>query len=322
MKNRYSVCVLTSVMALSTSLSVKALAVVESRTGEPIVSSAEPVFAARSAEGHAANDYAPRPSKAVMNAPAEDRAALLSLKQLETLKQEIGELRGLVETQEHEIQQLKKSQQDFYSDLDKRITQSQSMNKGVTNSKTAPVPATKKSGITIVPTGKSAAVPKEEAAEEAILGPMVSDFSESASPNQKKSNIDQTTEKATYEAAYELVKTKRYSEATAAFQNYLTRFKTGEHAANAHYWMGEIYMVEWQKDAKNKALLDKAATAFSNVVSQFPGNPKVSDALLKLGIVESEKGNSVAARKYFMDVKSRYPGSAAARIAEARLKQL
>ena len=81
-------------------------------------------------------------------------------------------------------------------------------------------------------------------------------------------------------------------------------------------------MVEWQKDAKNKALLDKAATAFSNVVSQFPGNPKVSDALLKLGIVESEKGNSVAARKYFMDVKSRYPGSAAARIAEARLKQL
>ena len=46
------------------------------------------------------------------------------------------------------------------------------------------------------------------------------------------------------------------------------------------------FELEWQKNPQNKLLLDKAAQAFSNVASQFPGNPKVSDALLKLGIVE------------------------------------
>ena len=86
--------------------------------------------------------------------------------------------------------------------------------------------------------------------------------------------------------------------------------------------MGEVYMVEWQKDPQNKTLLDKASHAFSNIPSQFPGNSKVSDALLKLGIIENEKGNAAGARKYFTDVKNRYPGSAAARIAETRLKQL
>ncbi|HXH55041.1 MAG TPA: tol-pal system protein YbgF [Gammaproteobacteria bacterium] len=313
-----SVWVLTGAITLSAPHCVAALAIVESRTGEPIVyDTTKPVSAplsiARSSEDRAMG------SRGVMNAPLEDRAALLSLKHLETLKQEVSELRGLVETQDHEIQQLKKSQQDFYTDLDKRMTQLQST-KGIAVSKTAsktlvvvsPPPPAKKSSVTIVPTGTTSLPATEETIEE----PITSDFSESTL------ETDHATEKSTYEAAYNLVRTKRYSEATSAFQNYLARFKTGEHAANAHYWVGEIYMVEWQKDPQNKTLLDKAAHAFSNIASQFPGNPKVPDALLKLGIIENEKGNPIAAQKHFTNVKNRYPGSAAARIAETRLKQL
>lgn len=313
-----SVWVLTGAITLSAPHCVAALAIVESRTGEPIVyDTTKPVSAplsiARSSEDRAMG------SRGVMNAPLEDRAALLSLKHLETLKQEVSELRGLVETQDHEIQQLKKSQQDFYTDLDKRMTQLQST-KGIAVSKTAsktlvvvsPPPPAKKSSVTIVPTGTTSLPATEETIEE----PITSDFSESTL------ETDHATEKSTYEAAYNLVRTKRYSEATSAFQNYLARFKTGEHAANAHYWVGEIYMVEWQKDPQNKTLLDKAAHAFSNIASQFPGNPKVPDALLKLGIIENEKGNLIVAQKHFTNVKNRYPGSAAARIAETRLKQL
>jgi tol-pal system protein YbgF len=323
------VWVLTGVIALSAPHCAEALAVVESRTGEPIVYDTTRSVSVHSPIARSSEDRA-MGSRGAINASAEDRAALLSLKHLEALKQEISELRGLVETQEHEIQQLKKSQQDFYTDLDKRMTQLQSA-KGSSVSKTAsktlvvvsPTPPTataKKSSVTIVPTGTKplAAVPTEETIEE----PVISDFSGSTAATHKKGETDHATEKASYEAAYNLVRTKRYPEATSAFQNHLARFKTGEHAANAHYWLGEIYMVEWQKDPKNKTLLDKAAHAFSNIASQFPGNPKVPDALLKLGIVENEKGNPTAARKYFTDVKSRYPGSAAARIAETRLKQL
>ncbi len=331
--NWHSVWVLAGLITFSVSLSVEALAIVETRTGEPIVYDAEesvPSSIARSSEDRATG------SRVAMSAPAEDRAALQSLKHLETLKQEINELRGLVETQEHEIQQLKKSQRDLYTDLDKRITQLQSA-KASAVSKTAskplvvisptPTPTTataKKSSVTIVPTGTTSVpvLPTEEKIEETIAEPMASDFSESTTAMNKKGETDHATEKAAYEAAYNLVRTKRYAEATSAFQNYLARFKTGEHAANAHYWVGEIYMVEWQKNPTNKMLLDKAAHAFSNIASEFPGNPKVPDALLKLGIIENEKGNAIAARKYFTDVKSRYPGSAAARIAETRLKQL
>jgi tol-pal system protein YbgF len=314
-----SVWILTVLMTLGAPLSVEALAAVESRTGKPRVYTAESVPAARSFADRAVG------AGVTMNAPAEDRAALLSLKQIETLKQEISELRGLVETQAHEIQQLKKSQQDFYTDLDKRITQSQST-KGAAASKTAKTAviaptANAKSSITIVPTGTtSAPVTLAVSTEESIEEPMASNLSELPLAINKKSEKDHITEKTAYEAAYDLVRAKRYSEATVAFQNYLTQFKDGEHAAKAHYWMGEIYMVQWQQDPKNKGLLDKAAQAFSNIASQFPGNPKVSDALLKLGIIESEKGNLAAARKYFTDVKNRYPGSAAARIAETRLK--
>lgn len=316
-----SVWVLTGLMTLGLPFSIEALAVVESRTGEPFVAASEPEFVARS------EDRTTSASKAMINTPAEDRAALLGLKQVETLKQEISELRGLVETQAHEIQQLKKSQQDFYTDLDKRITQSA---KATPASKAAsktlvvvPSTTTKKSSVTIVPTGAvSTPDPIVSTEEERVKELAVSEVSDSTLTPNKKDKMDHSNEKATYEAAYNLVKAKRYSDATLAFQNYLTQFKTGEHAANAHYWIGEICMVEWQQDLKNKALLDKAANAFSSVASQFPGNPKVPDALLKLGIVENEKGNVIAARKHFTDVKNRYPGSAAARIAETRLKQL
>jgi tol-pal system protein YbgF len=304
----YSVRVLTALMALVASPGfVAALATVESRTGEL------PVFSDSSER----TDF--HGSAASTHAPTDSHAALLSLKQLEVLKQEISELRGLVETQDHEIQQLKKSQQDFYVDLDKRVNQVQASHKGQTAkiaSKSAQIKPVSKTGITIVPTGtaaKKVEVQGEPDDEDAVD---LAEVSHAAHPATEK------TEKAVYDAAYDLVRTKHYSEATLAFQAYLTRFKDGEHAANAHYWMGEVYMVEWQKDQNNKSLLDKAAHAFSNIPSQFPTNPKVPDALLKLGIVESEKGNVTAAQKYFSDVKRRYPGTAAARIAETRLKQL
>ena len=312
----HSVSILTGLIALAASHSVAALAIVESRTGEPSAydeTASRPLPIARSFE-----DRATRAPVSKVQASAEDRAALLGLKHLEHLKQEISELRGLLETQDHEIQRLKKSQQDLYSDLDKRIinlSAAKSSAVSKTASKTSvvvtpsPTPVvTKKSSITIVPTGIAVPTPvSREPAQKTIEEPTA---------------FEDSTEKTVYEAAYNLVRTKRYTEATSAFQNYLSQFKTGEHAANAHYWVGEIAMLEWQKDPENKTLLDKAAHAFSNVAFQFPGNPKVPDALLKLGIIESEKGNATSAQKYFTDLKSRYPGSAAARIAETRLKQL
>jgi tol-pal system protein YbgF len=267
-----------------------ALATVESRTGVPIVRPS--IISAAASNGTTAT---------------EERTARLTLKQIEDLKQEISELRGLVEVQDHEIQQLKKSQQEFYLDLDKRLKQvriEDSNDKQKNNvSAAGKVPA-----ISKAPAVTPVTVPTEATDNEYVpVAPAVV----------------AETEKESFGSAYTLVRTKRYAEAVRAFKEYLTKFPTGQHAPNAHYWLGEVYMSQWQATHKTKKeLLEKANQEFLNITSQFPTHQKVTDALLKLGLIEHEKGDLEAARQYLTEVKDRYPGSAAARIAETRLEQL
>jgi len=244
---------------------VAASAKVESRTGELVTRSSAPLV--------------------------EERAARLTLTQIEALKQEISELRGVVEMQDHEIKQLRKSQQDFYLDLDKRLTQMQS---GSTVSSVVKEPS-----LVIVSSEVTV-----ELETPRILG--------------SDGNI---SEKAAYESAYGLVRSRQYPEAVVAFQNFVARFPKGEHTANAYYWLGEVNMVQWQSD-KSTQSIDKAKEAFLNVTTHFPTHQKITDALLKLGLIESEKGNMDAARQYLTEVKDRYPTTAAARIAETRLQQM
>ena len=58
------------------------------------------------------------------------------------------------------------------------------------------------------------------------------------------------------------------------------------------------------------------------VITQFPASPKVPDASLKLAILEAGQGNSQVAKQGFEKVIQDYPGTAAARLAEIRLKRL
>ena len=81
-------------------------------------------------------------------------------------------------------------------------------------------------------------------------------------------------------------------------------------------------MVQWQADKSNTALIDKASQEFKNITTKFPNHIKAQDAVLKLGLIEIDKGNVDAARYYLSEVKTRYPGTAAARIADTRLQQL
>lgn len=130
------------------------------------------------------------------------------------------------------------------------------------------------------------------------------------------------TDTSLYQEAYNFVKTKRYEEAIQAFQKYLNHFPTGEQVANAHYWLGEVYMVQWQGNKENPTLLLKAQNEFSNIANSFPNHTKTADATLKLGLIELEKGNMEAAKQYLMKVKSGYPGTTAAKVAESRLQHM
>lgn len=306
-----------------------ALPVVESRTGDPVVSTV-----AAPATGHSSSSAS---SPSTYRISAEDRAAHLTLIQIETLQRELSELRGLVETQDHQIKQLKKSQQDLYLDLESRLRQMQTVAKA-----NPPVKASKP--IAEMPVS-STATPRPAASAALSAAPAVNPSATPLAPAKPKdapkdakvgaaSNLVKPTsaapanasasavEQEAYQAAYGLVRTKRYPEAIAALQGYLNRFPKGENVGSAHYWLGEVFMVQWQNDRSNVSLLDKASNEFSTINTQFPNHSKTMDAILKLGLIEFDKGNQAAAEQYLTEVKTRYPGTAAARIAETRLQQI
>ena len=75
------------------------------------------------------------------------------------------------------------------------------------------------------------------------------------------------------------------------------------YAGNAHYWLGELYLVSTPPD------LESSRQSFALLLSQFPDNAKVPDALYKLGKVQFMKGNREKAREYLDLVISQYGGT-------------
>jgi tol-pal system protein YbgF len=346
---------------------------------------AEPIVESRNVH-HSQNPSTSSASSYSNSSHRSQSNAQLSLPQIEALEQEIRNLRGQLEVQEHEIKRLSKSQQDFYLDLERKlqkgtVTSTASANptprsdavSSVVNAKPiplAPKPAPK-AGITATRTLPAAPRPlahktatptparviyepiDTEAGEEVISSEPIPETDElsaqlpiSGLPAEKvltqessepvkgataKTPTDPlkptlvikgtVVEKNTYENAYNLVLNKRYPEAVTALKDFLTQYPKGQYAPNAHYWLGEVYTLQ-ARSTKNSDLLDKASTEFLAITTNFPNHQKAMDALLKLGIIEGDKGNKELAREYLTNVKERYPGTSVARIASTHLQRL
>ena len=117
-----------------------------------------------------------------------------------------------------------------------------------------------------------------------------------------------------YQLAFNILKSGQYAKAAEAFAVFLQRYPDGQYAANARYWLGESHYVV--RD------FDQALASFQQVVDQHPDSPKHPDALLKLGFIQLEKGNQPQARKLLEQVRSQFPGTTAAALAEQRLNRL
>lgn len=119
----------------------------------------------------------------------------------------------------------------------------------------------------------------------------------------------QVGEEGAYRAAYELVRLKQFDDAVAAFGGFLAEFPFGRYAPNAHYWLGELYLVIEPPDP------ELARQNFKLLLDQYPADAKVPDALYKLGRVQFIKGNRQRSREYLDEVIQEYPSHAAAQLA-------
>jgi len=236
-------------------------------------------------------DSAPAAPVTGTSAPAptgQDSAGLGNLfLQIQRLQEEVMRLNGKVEEQAHELRVLKEQSLQRYMDLDERLSSGAAAAAagGAASSGGAPVPA-----ATAAAGGTAAG----------------------AAGSTQGGGAEQPGERSAYDAAYALVAGRRFDEAVPAFQQFLRDYPGGRYAANAHYWLGELYLVIEPPD------LEASRQSFALLISEYPENPKTPDALYKLGKVQFMKGNREKAREYLDLVISQYSSTNSAVVKLAR----
>jgi tol-pal system protein YbgF len=146
-------------------------------------------------------------------------------------------------------------------------------------------------------------------------GSLASDESVVTGDSETPTNVPkepEVGEQEAYQAAYGLVRERQFSEALTAFSEFLNAYPFGRFAPNAHYWLGELYLVVEPVDP------EAARQNFQVLLDQYPNDRKVPDALYKLGRVHALKGNAERSRSYLDRVIAEYgaEGHPAAQLAQ------
>ena len=122
--------------------------------------------------------------------------------QISGLRQEIQQLNGRLQMQQHDIQMLSNQQRSFYQDLNHRVQRL--IGAGATS------PSDANNGLNHFPASTA-------------------------------SNAGMNDSKA-YRSAFDALVKKRYPAAIQGFKAYLDSYPRGAFVANAYYWLGEIYL--------------------------------------------------------------------------------
>lgn len=172
------------------------------------------------------------------------------------LQEEVANLRGQVEELTYQVERLKQQQMEDYSRLDQMIAAG----------------------------GASAASAAASATDGAIDA--------SQTPSAPRSNLT-TDGKAEYEAAYALLKQKKFSEAEVGFNTLISTYPNSTYSGNANFWLGFIYQTRGDLTASEKAFKE---------VLKFPNHNKQEDAKYNLGKVYHLQGKTDEARKLLTEV--------------------
>lgn len=237
-------------------------------------------YGANSAPAGEGVGQGPRPAPAAQAGGGSSVGQLLL--QVQQLQQEVMRLNGKVEEQAHELRLLKDQSLERYVDLDRRV-----------------------SALT---TGSD---PEAQAGGGLATTAAAGDDTPTRSTGASSAE-EQPGEAEAYRAAYALVRSQQFDQAVDAFNKFLRQYPAGRYAPNAHYWLGELYLVIQPAD------LESSRQAFTLLLDEYPDNAKVPDAMYKLGRVHFLKGNRDKAREYLDLVIREYGDSnnAAARLAQ------
>ena len=197
--------------------------------------------------------------------------------QVDSQATDLSNLRGTIERNNYDMKQMVERQRQLFIELDKLRTEMNDL---------------KKAGVSTSPSSSVAGAGAAAVASSEVI----------------KASGD---EQSAYQAAVDLIlKDRDYDGAITALKDFQTKYPNSGYAANAHYWLGQLYFAKKQD-------VD-SAKSFAAVVS-YNDSPKRADALVKLGDIAKRNNNDTAAKKYYQQVISEYPNSSAAKLAESNM---
>ncbi|PWY54201.1 tol-pal system protein YbgF [Legionella qingyii] len=229
-----------------------------------------------------------------------DSAKLID--KIQSLQQEIQELRGQLEVQAHDLKLLQQQQVAFYKDLDSRLS-------GTASAKASP----NKPSLDLSVGSNEPAAPKKTVSAPDVQANK-SGTTPVTVPAVSTSRANPADEQISYLAAYELIKNKRYDDAISAMNVFVQKYPRGGYTANAQYWLGELYLVK--KD------YSQAIAHFNVVLQQFPTSSKSAASMLKVGYAYAEQGDKQEAKKFLQQVVRAYPGTPTAQLANSKLRTI
>ena len=242
--------------------------------------------------------------------------------QSQMMQNEVRELRGLVEQLSYELQRVKQRQMDDYLDLDRRLS---AVLSGATpeeftadadgdlqlniDDQSAAVVA----GSSVINSdGMEGQVPNQ-ALEGQVDGLALNGRSLNGVPQTPTITPAINTEEIAQnyaQASNLLLKERDINAAAQAFKQHVIDYPASPYTANAHYWLGEIYLLQGQDEM--------ARQAFTLVVEQHPKHSKAMDATFKLGKIYHQLGEIDRARE-LLEKAARGTGGAASK-AQSYLK--
>jgi len=220
-----------------------------------------------------------------------NQATLGLLNQVTSLQADVRQLRGQLELQKHELDNLKKRQQSIYADINDRLQKLTPSNANA-------------AGSTSVLSSGDLAVPiaQRKAA---------SSFVKQAEPANGKTSV---TEKMAFNAAYANVRDNHYKQAIMQFKQFLIDYPAGEYSDNAQFWLASVYRVTRDIPAAKKG--------FKAVAVNYPKSEKASVSLYKLAGIYIDEKNKGEAKKIYQQLIKQYAGSTSAKMAEKKLREM
>jgi tol-pal system protein YbgF len=214
------------------------------------------------------------------------------LTRMDNLQTQIEKLRGDLELQAHQLDEIKQRQRDLYVDIDRRLLRLERNE-----------PASSDTGA-----GGGGVSTTASAAQASTNQPPAVATGGNTAP------VDSAGEQQAYQKAFDTLRELRYDQAVTAFQDFLAKYPKGRYAHIAQYWIGEA---DYAQRKFKQAIVD-----YQKLIDNYPTSPKLAEAMLKIGYSQYELKNNKAAETILNQLIKSYPGTTEAGQAQNLIQKI